>query len=190
MKKLEQRLDHLIGCNTKLIEFLAQKDREHDASLSVLAEEKQAAEGEKEALDREYRKIQREYEETKRKLNEAENSLTETKQEREHTRTEFEKAQMELERLAYSRQTEIDPDAYAQFLEGIETLTSTERKIFSHYLDGLTVKEIAQLLSVKESTVYSHNKNIYSKLGISSRKQLLRFASLKQHQDRSQEGET
>ena len=27
MKKLEQRLDHLIGCNTKLIEFLAQKDR-------------------------------------------------------------------------------------------------------------------------------------------------------------------
>ena len=71
---------------------------------------------EKEALDLEYRRIQLEYEETKRKLNEAENSLTETKQEREHTRTEFEKAQIELERLAYSRQTEIDPDAYALFL--------------------------------------------------------------------------
>jgi len=172
-----------------LFEFLAQKDREHDESLSVLTEEKQAAESEKEALDLEYRRIQLEYEETKRKLNEAENSLTETQQEREHTRTEFEKAQMELERLAYSRQTEIDPDAYAHFLEGIETLTSTERKIFSHYLDGLTVKEIAQLLAVKESTVYSHNKNIYSKLGINSLKQLLRYAALMRQQEKEAAGQ-
>ena len=54
-----------------LFEFLAQKDREHDASLSVLTEEKLAAEDEKEALSREYRKIQLEYEETKRKLHES-----------------------------------------------------------------------------------------------------------------------
>ena len=172
-----------------LFEFLAQKDREHDESLSVLTEEKQAAESEKEALDLEYRRIQLEYEETKRKLHEAENSLSETKQEREHTQTEFEKAQIELERLAYSRQTEIDPDAYAHFLEGIETLTSTERKIFSHYLDGLTVKEIAQLLSVKESTVYSHNKNIYSKLGINSLKLLLRYAALMRQQEKEAAGQ-
>jgi len=173
-----------------LFEFLAQKDREHDASLSVLTEEKLAAEGEKEALSREYRKIQLEYEETKQKLTEAESTLSETKQEREHTQTEFEKVQMELERLAYSRQTEIDPDAYAHFLEGIETLTSTERKIFSHYLDGLTVKEIAQLLAVKESTVYSHNKNIYSKLGINSLKQLLRYAALMRQQEKEAAGQT
>ena len=172
-----------------LFEFLAQKDREHDESLSALTEEKQAAEGEKEALRREYRKIQLEYEETKRKLDEVESTLTETKQEREHTRTEFEKAQIELERLAYSRQTEIDPDAYAHFLEGIETLTATERKIFSHYLDGLTVKEIAQLLAVKESTVYSHNKNIYSKLGINSLKQLLRYAALMRQQEKEAAGQ-
>ena len=172
-----------------LFEFLAQKDREHDESLSALTEEKQAAEGEKEALRREYRKIQLEYEETKRKLDEVETTLTETKQEREHTQTEFEKAQVELERLAYSRQTEIDPDAYAHFLEGIETLTATERKIFSHYLDGLTVKEIAQLLSVKESTVYSHNKNIYSKLGINSLKLLLRYAALMRQQEKEAAGQ-
>jgi len=31
-----------------------------------------------------------------------------------------------------------------------------------------------------------HNKNIYSKLGVSSRKQFLRFASLKQIQDKKE----
>jgi DNA-binding CsgD family transcriptional regulator len=172
-----------------LFAFLAQKDREHDESLSALTEEKQAVESEKEVLDRKYRKIQLEYEETKRKLDEAENTLSETKQEREHTRTEFEKAQLELERLAYSRQTEIDPDAYALFLEGIETLTPTERKIFNYYLDGLGVKEIAGILSVKDSTIYSHNKNIYGKLGINSLKQLLRYASLMRQQEKEAAGQ-
>ena len=32
-------------------------------------------------------------------------------------------------------------------------------------------------LSIKENTLKYHNKNIYSKLGISSRKQLLEIAS-------------
>ena len=171
-----------------LFEFLAQKDRAHDESLSVLAKEKQAAEGEKELLSQEYRKIQLEYEETKQKLSEAESTLNETQQEHEHTQTEFEKAQIELERLAYSRQAEIDPDAYAQFLDGIETLTPTERKIFNYYLDGLSVKEIAQTISVKESTVYSHNKNIYGKLGINSLKQLLRYAALMRQQEKEAAG--
>lgn len=171
-----------------LFEFLAQKDREHDESLAVLAKEKQAAEGEKEVLSREYQKIQLEYEETKRKLSEAESTLNETQQEHEHTQTEFEKAQAELERLAYSRQAEIDPDAYAQFLDGIETLTPTERRIFNYYLDGLGVKDISGILSVKESTIYSHNKNIYSKLGINSLKQLLRYAALMRQQEKEAAG--
>lgn len=171
-----------------LFEFLAQKDRAHDESLSALTEEKLAAEGEKEALSREYRKIQLEYEETKQKLTEAESTLNQTQQKHEHTQTEFEKAQAELERLAYSRQAEIDPDAYAYFLEGIETLTSTERKIFDYYLDGLSIKEIAAAASVKESTIYTHNRNIYSKLGINSLKQLLRYAALMRQQEKEAAG--
>ena len=117
---------------------------------------------EKDSLREEYEKVQTEY---------------------GKTQTEFEKAQAELARLAYSRQAEIDPDAYAQFLDGIGTLTHTERKIFNYYLDGLGIKEIAGTMSVKESTVYSHNKNIYGKLGINSLKQLLRYAALMRQQE-------
>lgn len=38
-------------------------------------------------------------------------------------------------------------------------------------------------LNIKEDTLKFHNKNIYSKLGVTSRKQLLHFAALTQHQD-------
>jgi len=87
-------------------------------------------------------------------------------------------AQTELARLANARQAEIDPDDYAQFLNGLKMLTNTERKVFNYYLDGLGIKEIADTMSVKESTVYTHNKNIYGKLGINSLKQLLQYAAL------------
>ena len=139
---------------------------------------------ERESLLQEYERVQLEYLETRRRLDEAEHSLNETLEEHKSTQTEFEKAQKELQRLAYSRQAEIDPDAYIQFLDGIETLTQTERKIFNYYLDGLNVKEIAETISVKESTVYSHNKNIYSKLGINSLKQLLRYSALMRQQEK------
>ncbi len=167
-----------------LFEFLLAKDRQHEVSLSALAEGKQTAESERESLLQEYERVQLEYLETRRRLREAEHSLNKTQEEHKSTQTEFEKAQLELQRLAYSRQAEIDPDAYIQFLEGIEMLTPTERKIFNYYLDGLNVKEIAETISVKESTVYSHNKNIYSKLGINSLKQLLRYSALTRQQER------
>jgi DNA-binding NarL/FixJ family response regulator len=163
-----EEMDYDIPEITDLFEFLSQKDREHEKTLITLKQEKQDVQTAKDSLLQEYEKVQSEH---------------------CKTQTEFEKAQIELERLAYSRQTEIDPDAYAHFLEGIETLTTTEQKIFSHYLDGLTVKEIAKLLSVKESTVYSHNKNIYSKLGINSLKQLLRYAALMRQQEKEAAGQ-
>ncbi|MBR5313172.1 MAG: helix-turn-helix transcriptional regulator [Clostridia bacterium] len=67
-------------------------------------------------------------------------------------------------------------------------LTRTERRIFDYYLDGLSIKEIAEKLQVKESTIYSHNKNIYSKLGINSLKQLLRYAALMHQQEKEAAG--
>ena len=148
-------MDYDIPEIVDLFDFLAKKDRDHEEALHTLEQEKQHALIEKNSLLEEYGK----------------------------TQTEFEKAQAELARLAYSRQAEIDPDAYALFLDGIETLTQTERKIFNYYLDGLGIKEIADTMSVKESTVYSHNKNIYGKLGINSLKQLLRYAALMRQQE-------
>jgi len=164
-----------------LFVFLANKDREHEQALNTLEQEKNSVQNEKDTLLQKYTEVRTEYEK-------AQNVLGQVQQEHRQTQTEFEQAQAELARLAYSRQAEIDPEAYAQFLEGIETLTATERRIFNYYLDGMDIKQIAAISSVKESTIYTHNRNIYSKLGINSLKQLLRYAAL-MHQQESEKAE-
>lgn len=73
---------------------------------------------------------------------------------------------------------------YEFFLCNLKTLTPTEYRVYELYLEGKSSAEIAAIMGFKENTLKFHNKNIYSKLGISSRKQLLRFAALKQHQDK------
>jgi len=107
-----------------------------------------------------------------------EKALLDLNKEKEHFQAEYEKAQEEVSRLAYSRKKEVDPDDYKIFEEGLKTLTPTEKKIFSYYLDGMSVKDILEVAGIKESTLRFHNKNIYNKLGVNSLKQLLRYATL------------
>lgn len=61
------------------------------------------------------------------------------------------------------------------FARGLETLTSQERQIYEAYLNGMPTKEILSMLNIKENTLKFHNKNLYGKLGVSSRKQLLKI---------------
>lgn len=138
-----------------LFAFLAEQDRAHEADLAVLAQEKLNAQQEKEQLQKALDRAQEKYE----------------------------SAQAEISRLAYDRKQEVDPADYRQFLHGIETLTPTERKIFDYYLTGKNVKDILALAAIKESTLRFHNKNIYSKLGVNSLKQLLRYAALMQQDE-------
>lgn len=58
----------------------------------------------------------------------------------------------------------------------VPTLTATEKTIYDFYLEGKSTKEIIKYLNISENTLKFHNKNIYSKLGVSSRKQLVEFA--------------
>ncbi len=67
----------------------------------------------------------------------------------------------------------ISVDAMECFARGIVTLTPTERAIYEAYLNGTPTKEIMSELNIKENTLKFHNKNLYGKLGVSSRKQLL-----------------
>ena len=97
-------------------------------------------------------------------------------------------AEQKVARLAYSRKNEIDPYDYEQFLMGVKTLTQMERTVFDHYLAGKSVKEIVDLEGIKESTVRFHNRNIYSKLGVNSLKQLLLFAAIMKRDE--EEGDT
>ena len=62
------------------------------------------------------------------------------------------------------------------FVDGIASLTAKERNIFNLYLDGKSTRDILSEMNIKENTLKYHNKNIYSKLGVSSRKQLLALA--------------
>lgn len=91
---------------------------------------------------------------------------------------EIDKRKAEIERLAYSRKNEIDPDDYEAFRIGLKELTRTERTVFDLYLQGKTAKGITDALNIRESTLKFHNHNILEKLGVSSRKQMLRYATL------------
>lgn len=62
---------------------------------------------------------------------------------------------------------------FEQFTDGLKLLTPTEHKIFDYYIDGAGTKDILVALNITENTLKFHNKNIYSKLGVSSRKKLI-----------------
>lgn len=175
-----------------LFAFLAEKDREHEEIVSTLAQEKSEVQSERDRLldewestkderDRlilEYETAVEESKKVSRQLKQAQERYEKAQSQYEKAQSQVQTAQTEISRLAYSRKTEIDPDDYQRFLEGIQTLTPAERKIFDHYLAGRTVKEILEIASIKESTLRYHNQNIYSKLGVNSLKQLLRYATL------------
>ena len=110
-------------------------------------------------------------------------ALKQQQQQMDELQGEHQKAQTEISRLAYSRKTEIDPDNYRVFLNNLKTLTPTEQLVFNHYLDGRSAKEIMAILDIKETTLKYHNRNIYDKLSVSSRKELLRYAVL-MHQEK------
>ncbi|MBR6608977.1 MAG: helix-turn-helix transcriptional regulator [Oscillospiraceae bacterium] len=60
-----------------------------------------------------------------------------------------------------------------QFIKGYSELTPKEKEVFDMYVAGCGTKEILAGLNIKENTLKYHNKNIYAKLGITSRKQLV-----------------
>lgn len=68
---------------------------------------------------------------------------------------------------------EIDSSRFEIFVNGINQLTPTEQAIYNAYIARVTTKEIMANLQIKENTLKYHNRNIYGKLGVSSRKELL-----------------
>jgi DNA-binding CsgD family transcriptional regulator len=66
-----------------------------------------------------------------------------------------------------------DENQIQYFLNGVDNLTPTERKIYDAYILRATTKEIRESMNITENTLKFHNKNIYSKLGVSSRKELM-----------------
>jgi len=69
--------------------------------------------------------------------------------------------------------SDISEEVRSMFLTGLAELTPTERLIYEAYIIGTSTKDIMRDLNIKENTLKYHNKNLYSKLGVSSRKQLM-----------------
>ena len=139
-----------------LFVFLAEKDTRYEEKLKALEAAKKLAEDEAEKSRLAYEKSLKEYE----------------------------LAQSEIEQLSEKHKKEIVLEDYEYFLCNLGTLTASEYRIYELYLEGKNVKQIAEIVGIKPNTLKFHNKNIYSKLGISSRKQLLKFAALKKQQDK------
>ena len=70
----------------------------------------------------------------------------------------------------------ISEECLEHFSVGLTQLTRTERIIYDCYLAGKTTKQIMAELNITENTLKFHNKNLYGKLGVSSRKELMRIA--------------
>ena len=74
--------------------------------------------------------------------------------------------------------TKVQPSADADtemieaFQAGLSHLTPKERELYECYVTGMTTDVIMEKLAIKENTLKFHNKNLYGKLGVKSRKQL------------------
>ena len=67
----------------------------------------------------------------------------------------------------------VDREKYELYIKGVELLTPTERLIFDSHTARATTDEILSSLGISLNTLKFHNKHIYSKLGVHSRKELL-----------------
>lgn len=133
-----------------LLDFLSSKDYEVENKMLTLELEMQ---------------------ENRKKLQQIEN-------EHEAIQKEYDRAKKEVERLTTKRIDDIDEDEYKRFLECLATLTRKEKEILNLYVKGYSSKDILETLNITDNTLKYHNRNIYSKLGVKSRKQLLMYMTL------------
>lgn len=67
---------------------------------------------------------------------------------------------------------------FQQFVKNIDTLSAAERAVFDLYMQGCTAKEIADLLCLSINTIKTHNRRIYMKLNVTSRKELMVYIQM------------
>jgi DNA-binding CsgD family transcriptional regulator len=64
-------------------------------------------------------------------------------------------------------------DRFDEFVKNTETLSRAEKKVFDMYVKGYSASEIADALNLSVNTVKSHNRRIFLKMNVSSKKELL-----------------
>ena len=103
-------------------------------------------------------------------------NATQTQRDYETALRQLNLVQEELDQLTATQHREIVLEEYEFFVCNLSTLSATEYRVYELYLAGKSAKQIIEILGISENTLKYHNKNIYSKLGVTSRKQLLSIA--------------
>lgn len=93
-----------------------------------------------------------------------------------HSKQQEEQNKNDLPVNVNLKNTDITKEQIEMFVLGLESLTKTEKAIYEAHLKRITTKEILESFNIKENTLKFHNKNIYGKLGVSSKKQLLEIS--------------
>jgi DNA-binding CsgD family transcriptional regulator len=65
-----------------------------------------------------------------------------------------------------------------EFVKNIQTLSPAERVVFDLYVQGYKAKEIAEILCLSINTIKTHNRRIYMKLNVTSRKELMLYIQM------------
>lgn len=97
-------------------------------------------------------------------------------------------ARRDAQRLAREKKEEIDPELFVYFKEGLETLTSAERRVYDAYVSGMNFPEIAATFTAAPSTLRSQTQRVYRKLGVNSVGALRRYADLLCQEESSETG--
>lgn len=111
-------------------------------------------------------------------LLEQKQQLHQTEQERNEAQKEALRVQQEIELLVSQKSIDIDEEKYNLFYTNLKTLTTREREVFTLYCEGNSAKEICEIMGLKQNGLKYHNSNIYSKLCVSSRKELLKYIAV------------
>ena len=67
---------------------------------------------------------------------------------------------------------------FEQFLQNVKTLSQAERNVFDLYIRGYKAQEIADELHLSINTIKTHNRRIFAKLNVSTRKELLVYIDM------------
>jgi len=95
---------------------------------------------------------------------------------------------LDAESTAHTASASSDLDElFDSFAERAQSLTSTERSILRYYAEGKDLNEVAELAFISIHTVRKHNSNIYQKLGVGSKDELLLYIELFRRSDRLSE---
>lgn len=115
-----------------------------------------------------------------------EQKLSSLEEQKRLAEQEAARIQSELDRIIDKRKKELSDDGVNHFMQNLITLTPREKDVFNLYLEGYSGKEIVEKLGFTNNALKFHNKNIYSKLGVTSRKELMQYAVILKQRNRNE----